>query len=112
MIETSWQGSCSRAPGGCASGPSTIVTSILSLNTPRRSFEDYVKHLGFLLARLPDTPVVAFVQRGYEERVARAHPHGSRTLAVFSIHSLNHMLIFSAVIVKNTRFCLLSCEIS
>lgn len=69
--------SCSHVEGGCARGNSTIVTSVLSINKPHRTFEDYVKQLGSLLAKIPHTPVVAFVERGYEEHVIRSHPQGT-----------------------------------
>lgn len=79
--------SCSHVEGGCAKGNGTIVTSILSINKPGRKFEDYVTHLRSLISRLPHTPIVAFVERGFEEQVIGAHPKGNlaRTLCVVGL---------------------------
>ena len=66
--------SCAQASGGCVVGTGTIVTGILSVCKPGRSFGDYVKHLRALVKSMPDFPLIDFcgarLRKGHFKRTS------------------------------------------
>lgn len=68
--------SCNQAPGGCRKADNTLVSAIVSIHKPGRSFDNYVLHFKELLQRYPETAFVGYVQKGYGEQVKNAHPNG------------------------------------
>merc|ERR1719401_1098162 len=72
--------SCSNLTSGCKDDfhfEQTLVTMLVAIDRPGKSWGHYMRNFKRLMAWFPHTPMIAFVEKGYGEELAAAHPHAN-----------------------------------